>query len=194
MRRLLLTLFVVTLVGLAGCTSGGGSTTTGADTAADTTMTDTDTETPTEAPTETATPTMAPTPTVTATATATPTPTPTPTPSEPEIDFDAAIINTSSCGDYCTTTNYTINNTGRLDAPNVSVNIKVFADGEQLFEGTQNVGNVSARSTSGLQTIDIDVGRGGAFDIASNDGDIIVQFQPTSGNTTETIRIPRNVS
>ena len=190
MRRILLILSLAALVALAGCTGGGGSATTDAtDTA-----TDTATATPTEAPTPTATETMAPTPTATATPTATPTPTPTMTPSEPEINFDAAIINTSSCGDYCTRTNYTINNTGRLDAPNVSVNIKVFADEDLLFETDQEVGDVNASSVSELQTVDIDVGRSGAFDIAQNDGQVTVQFQPTSGNHTETIRIPRDVS
>jgi hypothetical protein len=128
------------------------------------------------------------TPTSTATGTADPTGTPT------GVRFDAQVDDITNCGLTCRTLTYTLQNRGTATAESVAVGIRVLTDGEQVYEGSQAVGDLDPRSQrTGIST-DIDVGLGGGRKISSNDGWVVAELTPrTAGGAAATFRFERQL-
>ncbi len=72
--------------------------------------------------------------TATATATATATP--------PAYDFQFRILNTTSCGNTCRDVTVRLTNEGRKTATGVTAQSRIYADGDQIWSGTEDIGTV----------------------------------------------------
>jgi hypothetical protein len=165
MRRRALLGSLAAAVALSGCndTSSDGDTPESTP--------DQQTLTPTEAPTADATATGG------ETGASTPTGGPTPTPAG--VEFDASLAeSTSQCGFTCRTVTYTITNRGTAPAADVTVGITVSTGGDQVYEGTQSIGAVGARSRKSEITKNVDPGLGGGRKVQNNDGQVTVVLKP----------------
>jgi archaellum component FlaG (FlaF/FlaG flagellin family) len=189
-RRTLLASGVALASAIAGCSGIGGEETsrsTPEEQSLDTTASD---GTATESATDT-------TDTNTETATeseGTDTATPTETAAETQIDYDVELTEITKCGTTCRTATFTVKNTGQKDAPSTSIDAEVLTGGDSVFDDAFEIGDVSARSQRKDIQRDIDVGLGGAQKIQGNDGEVIIEMTPESGDYTgETFSFDRTL-
>mgnify|MGYP006286650631 CR=1 FL=1 len=121
------------------------------------------------------------------TQTATPTP-------EPTIQFHAQIDSISKCGRTCRSLKYTVQNQGLKSANDVSVDIKVFTGGEEVYDTTQSIEDVTKRTELSGITHTIDVGIGGGSKIKGNDGQVTIKITPRSADgTSDTFSFDRTL-
>lgn len=147
--------------------------------------------------------TLAPETDATATDTATPggatdtdgsTPSDTPTATPERVRFDAEIEQITECGFTCRTLTYTIQNHGAGTAAGVEVGIRVFTGGEQVYEDSQTVGDIDARSQRTGVSKDVDPGLGAGRKIKSNDGQVVVELTPRAeGGAAATFSFDRQL-
>jgi hypothetical protein len=110
----------------------------------------------------------------------------------PRVRFDAHVDEITKCGFTCRTLTYTIQNRGTEVAESVEVGIRVLTDGEQVYEGTQAVGDIDPRSQPTAISKDIDVGLGGGRKISGNDGRVVAELTPrAAGGASATFRFER---
>lgn len=102
------------------------------------------------------------------------------------IEFDAEVEEINKCGETCRELVYALLNRGDKTASDVTVNIKIFTDGEKLWDNDQEVGELGAQSKRSGILREIDVGLSGGRKIKSNDGDIVIELTPSSDGVSET--------
>lgn len=102
----------------------------------------------------------------------------------PSIEFNAILDSMSKCGLTCRKIEYTLQNRGQLSADQVTVGIQVHTRGDQVYDETQSVGNLQARTQKTGITHQIDVGIGGGNKIKNNDGQITLTLTPEAKNGT----------
>lgn len=188
MRRRALLATIAAATTLSGCNdtlSGGNGT--AEPTPEQQTLTPAD-ETPTDTPT-------GPTPTAGDEADGAGTPTASPTATPEQVEFDASLAEDASrCGFTCRTVTYTITNLGTASAADVTVNIRVLTGGEQVYEGSQSVGDIGARSRKSGITKDVDPGLGGGRKVQNNDGQVTVILEPrAAGGASATFEFERQL-
>jgi len=138
--------------------------------------------------------------------TETPTPTPTPepmTPVTPETPtdgedvmngtWDAQINNISECGQTCRTVNYTVSNIGANATTNTSIQLRAIADGDEIYSNETAYGTINASSSLTIVE-DVEVGRSGGFILQDTGGDVTIEINVGSTNTTASFSFERNVA
>lgn len=79
-----------------------------------------------------------------------------------------------SCGTTCRDVTATLENTDNTTRTGVTVTTEVYADGELLWEGSEDVGTLEP-GASNTATRRVDVGYRGALAIKSNDGYVTIR-------------------
>jgi hypothetical protein len=181
MRRRALLGSLAAAVALSGCNDTSSDGTTSEPTPEERTLT------PTETPTASATGTGGDA------DASTPTGGPTPTPAG--VEFDASLAeSTSQCGFTCRTVTYTVTNRGTAPAADVTVGIRVATGGDQVYEGTQSIGDIGARSRKSGITKNVDPGLGGGRKVQNNDGRVTVVLRPqAAGGAAATFEFERQL-
>jgi hypothetical protein len=123
------------------------------------------------------------------------TPTASPTATPAQVVFDASLAEEADkCGFTCRTVTYTITNRGTATAEGVTVDIRVLTGGEQVYEGSQSVGDIDARSRKTGITKDVDPGLGGGRKVQNNDGRVTVVLAPrAAGGASATFEFERQL-
>lgn len=103
--------------------------------------------------------------------------------SEPAWSFGVDSI--ESCGGTCRDVTATLANNASTTREGVTVTTRVYADGEELWSGTNDVGTLEP-GESNTATRRVDVGYAGALAIEANDGYVTVEtvVRWDSGTTT----------
>ena len=123
------------------------------------------------------------------------TPTGSPTPMSAGVEFDASLAeNTSQCGFTCRTVTYTITNRGTATAADVTVGIRVSTGGDQVYNGSQSIGDVGAQSQKSGVTKNVDPGLGVGRKVQNNDGQVTVVLTPqAAGGAAATFEFERQL-
>jgi len=110
-----------------------------------------------------------------------------------DVDFEASVEAVEKCSKTCRTLTYALQNRGADPAPDVTVRIQVFTDGEEIWDKDQSVGTLDARSQRSGITRDIDVGLLGGQKIKSNDGEVVIELTPQAAGVSETFTFERTL-
>ena len=135
---------------------------------------------------------------------ATPAPTPTATPSAADAPTAAtttetgpgwsfAVDSIESCGGTCRNVTATLRNNGSATREGVTVTTRIYADGEQLWSGTNDVGTLAA-GASNTASRRVDVGIVGGAAIQANDGYVTVETVVRWDGGTTTFRQRQQVA
>lgn len=89
-------------------------------------------------------------------------------------EWSFTIDSIESCGNTCRDVAATLENTGNTTRTGVTVTTKVYADGELLWEGTEDAGTLGS-GESDTATRRVDVGYTGGLAIESNDGYVTIR-------------------
>lgn len=111
----------------------------------------------------------------------------------PDIAFRTAIETIEKCSKTCRTLTYAVQNRGTEAAPDVSVRIRVFTGGNEVWDKNQSVGTVDARSQRTGISRDIDVGLLGGRKIQNNDGEVTIKLTPQSAGVSKTFTYERTL-
>lgn len=97
------------------------------------------------------------------------------------------------CGTTCREVTATLTNTGNETRSDVRVNTKLLADGDELWEGDQTVGDMESGEAF-TETRTVDVGYWGGVQIQRNDGYVTIRTTVTSEQGTVTFEERRKVA
>ena len=101
--------------------------------------------------------------------------------------FEATLENLSTCGPTCRNMTATLRHAGETTATNVSLDMRLTANGSQVWAGTRSIGRLEPGATvRWVQSAD--VGFGGSQTVLENDGYVTVWFEVGHADGSETLR------
>ena len=101
--------------------------------------------------------------------------------------FEATLENLSTCGPTCRNMTATLRHVGETAAANVSLNMRLTANGSQVWSGTRSIGRLEPEETvRWVQSADI--GFGGSRTVLENDGYVTVWFEVNHAAGSERLR------
>jgi len=115
------------------------------------------------------------------------------TTSGPGPGWSFGVDSIESCGRTCRDVTATLANNGSVTREGVTVTTRIYADGEQLWSGTNDVGTLDPGEAN-TATRRVDVGYGGALAIEGNDGYITVETVVRWDGGTTTFRERKQVA
>lgn len=90
-----------------------------------------------------------------------------------------SIENITACGRTCRIMNATVRNDGNSTAENVTVHYKIYTDGDEIWTGSKDIGQMDANSSVPVQSR-IEVSSGAGLKIQGNDGYVTIRANVTS--------------
>ena len=101
--------------------------------------------------------------------------------------FEATLENLSTCGPTCRNVTATLRHEGETAATNVSLDMRLTANGTQVWSGTRSIGRLEPGATVGwVQSAD--VGFGGSGTVMKNDGYVTIWFEINHAGESETLK------
>ena len=112
------------------------------------------------------------------------------TPTPKAYDFQFQILNTKSCGQTCRDVTVRLANRGAETATGVTAKSRIFADGDQIWSGTEDIGTVSPGETV-TRTKRVKLGVFDAAKVQQNNGYVTIKTTVTwdDGSRTFTERV-----
>ena len=105
----------------------------------------------------------------------------------PDGELEATLENLSTCGPTCRNVTATLRHEGETAATNVSLDMRLTANGTQVWSGTRSIGRLEGDETvRWVQSAD--VGFGGSGTVLENDGYVTVWFEVGHADGSETLR------
>ena len=112
------------------------------------------------------------------------------TSTRPAYDFQFRILNTKSCGQTCRDVTVRLTNQGAETATGVTAKSRIFADGDRIWSGTENIGTMSP-GESVTRTKRVKLGMFDAMKVKQNNGYVTIKTTVTwdGGSRTFTQRV-----
>ena len=120
-------------------------------------------------------------------------PTATPSMADTNASFEFTIEQIEECGQTCREVTATVANDGGEAAENVVVETTMYADGDVVWEGTEEIGDLPANE-SYTSTREVDVGLSGGAKIQQNDGYVTIETVIDFGDGQEVFTERRQVA
>ncbi|MEF8839563.1 MAG: hypothetical protein V5A18_08670 [Haloarculaceae archaeon] len=100
--------------------------------------------------------------------------------------YEATVENLSTCGPTCRNMTATLRHTGRNTTTNVSLDMRLTANGSEVWSGTRSIGRLRPGQTvRWVQSAD--VGFGGSQTVIENDGYVMVWIEVGHAGGSETL-------
>lgn len=112
---------------------------------------------------------------------------------EPLDPFSFVIQNITECGDTCREVSATIVNQRNTTAAGVTVRSEIYTGGEQIWQGSSDVGELDANATyTDTKTVELSIVE--AYRVQQNDGQIRIETYVVTNNGTYVFKDERDVT